>query len=121
MPCSRVFTGLCSTSNLEIGWGVRETDHCDDRSSPRQPLTAGWEAGVDKEPYRDRGGALDAQAALPDEWADRERKLDALAAAVLTALAERVPVAAARRRSSGRSEQTRPMSGRPGQARRGFA
>jgi hypothetical protein len=36
-----------------------------------------------------RRSALDAQAVLRKEWADRERRLEALAVAALTALAER--------------------------------
>ena len=36
-----------------------------------------------------RRSALDAQAVLRKEWADRERRLEALAVEVLTALGER--------------------------------
>ena len=95
---------MCGTSDLGIGWGyVKQVGIVgDDRSSPRSGL------GLSERPVsiKDRchrgevmsqqsvrqaarRSALDAQAVLRKERADRERRLDALAVAVLTALGER--------------------------------
>jgi hypothetical protein len=69
----------------------------DDRSSPRCCLRLNEGAGVDKGDVMSqqsvrqaaRRSALDAQAALRKERADRERRHEALAVAVLTALGQR--------------------------------
>src|SRR5215211_8033713 len=94
---------VCGTSDLEIGWGyVKQVEiGGDDRSSPRNGLGLS-ERPVSIRPGGDRGdemsqhsvrqaarrSALDAQAARRKERADRERRLEALAVAVLTALGE---------------------------------
>ena len=95
---------VCGTSDLEIGWGyVKQVEIVsDDRSSSRNGLGLS-ERPVSIRPGGDGGdvmsqqsvrqaarrSALDAQAARRKERADRERRLEALAVAVLTALAER--------------------------------
>jgi hypothetical protein len=95
---------VCGTADLEIGWGyVNQVEIVsDDRSSPRNGLGLS-ERPVSKRTGVDRGdvmsqqlarqaarrSALDAQAVLRKERADRERRLEALAVAVLTALGER--------------------------------
>src|SRR5215203_321560 len=95
---------VCGTSDLEIGWGyVKQVEIVgDDRSSRRNGLGLS-ERSVSIRPGGDRGdvmtqqsvrqaarrSALDAQAARRKERADRERRLEGLAVAVLTALGER--------------------------------
>jgi hypothetical protein len=89
------------TSQLKIGWGYgNHVEIVDivgsDRSNRRQRVTAEWspvsvtgrdESAVDEASAR--RSALDAQAVLRKERADRQRRLGALAVAVLTAPGER--------------------------------
>jgi hypothetical protein len=95
---------VCGTADLEIGCGYAKQVEigCDDRSSRRSGLGLS-ERPVSIRPGGDRGDvmsqqsvrmaarrwALDAQAVLRKERADRERRLEALAVVVLTALGER--------------------------------
>jgi hypothetical protein len=84
---------------FEIGWGyVKQVEIVGgDRSSRRRPLTGSQGPAsmrgdvMSKQSVRQaaRRSALDAQAVLRKERADRERRLEALAVAVLTALGER--------------------------------
>jgi hypothetical protein len=98
MPGGQVFTGLCGTSDLEIEREVRETGLGGrDRSSHWNGLGLGEgpvsmrEMVMSQQSARRaaRRSALDAQAVLRKERADRERRLEALAVEVLTALGER--------------------------------
>jgi hypothetical protein len=87
---------VCGTSDLEIGWTYTKQFEIggDHRSSPRSCFRLNEETGVDKEDVMSqqsvrqaaRRSALDAQAVLRKERAERERRLEALAVAVLTAL-----------------------------------
>jgi hypothetical protein len=111
---------VCGTSDLEIGWGyVKQVEIVgDDRSSRRHGL------GLSERPVSIRTGgdrgdvmsqhsvrqarrsALDAQAARRKERADRERRLEALAVAVLTALGERDALVRDAERRAGQALRT---------------
>ena len=95
---------MCGTSDLEIGWGyVKQVEIVgDDRSTRRNGLGLSERPVSIKDRCRRgdvmsqqsvrqaaRRSALDAQAVLRKERADRERRLEGLAVAVLTALGER--------------------------------
>ena len=99
MPCGRVFTGLCGTSDFEIGWGYA-------KQSTSWVMTAGpggsaiglsespvsmRETVMSQQSVRQaaRRAALDAQAVRRKQRVDRERRLEGLAVTALTALGER--------------------------------
>jgi hypothetical protein len=112
---------LCDTSDFEIGWGyVNQAEIVrDDRSSPPNGLGPS-ERPVSIRPGGSRGdvmsqqsvrqaarrSALDAQAVLRRERADRERRLEALAVAVLTALGERDALVRDAERRAGQALRT---------------
>ena len=92
---------MCGTSDFEIGWGyVKQIEIVSDDRSPRRSGLGLSERPVSIRTGVDRGdvmsqhsvrqaarrSALDAQAILRKERADRERRLEGLAVAVLTAL-----------------------------------
>ena len=112
---------MCGTSDLEIGWGyVKQVEIVgDDRSSPRNGLglserpvsiRTGGDRGdvMSQQSVRQaaRRSALDAQAVLRKERADRERRLEGLAVAVLTALGERDGAVRDAERRAGQALQT---------------
>jgi hypothetical protein len=111
---------VCGTSDLQIGWAyVNQVEIVsDDRSSRRNGL--GLSEGRCRKAGGDRGdvmsqhsvrqaarrSALDAQAARRKERADRERRLEALAVAVLTALGERDALVRDAERRAGQALRT---------------
>jgi hypothetical protein len=112
---------VCGTSDLEIGWGyVKQVEIVgDDRSSRRNGLglserPVSIRTGVDRGDVMSqqsvrqaaRRSALDAQAVLRKERADRERRLEALAVAVLTALGERDALVRDAERRAGQALRT---------------
>ena len=112
---------VCRTADLEIGWGyVKQVEMVgDDRSSRRNRLgLSGRPVSIDdwcrkedvmtQQSVRQaaRRSALDAQAVLRKERADRERRLEALAVAVLTALGERDALVRDAERRAGQALRT---------------
>jgi hypothetical protein len=118
---------VCGTSDLEIGRGyVKQVEIVsDDRSSSWNGLGLS-ETPVSIGPGVDRGdvmsqhsvrqaarrSALDAQAARRKERADRERRIEALAVVVLTALGERDALVRDAERRAGQALRT--MTGNEG-------
>jgi hypothetical protein len=106
---------VCGTADLEIGWGyVKQVEIVgDDRSTRRSRL--GLSEGLSHEGdvmsqqsvrHAARRSALDAQAVLRKEPADREARLEALAVAVLTALGERDALVGDAERRAGQALRT---------------
>ena len=101
--------GVCGTADLEIGRGyVKQLQIVwPDRSMPG--LSLGLVKPSSEEKSSDEslvdeasgGRALDAQAVLRKERADRERRLEGLAVAVLTALVNATERSATRRGAPG--------------------
>jgi hypothetical protein len=107
---------VCGTGDLEIGWGyVKQVEIVGgDRWTRTSRL------GLSEGPVSMRGdvmsqqsvrqaarrSALDAQAILRKERADRERRLDRLAVAVLTALGERDAAVRDAERRAGKALRT---------------
>jgi hypothetical protein len=89
---------VCGTSDLEIGWGYvkQNRDGRDDRWTRRSrlglsegPVSKGDVMSEHSVRQAARRSALNAQAILRKERADRERRLEGLAVEVLTAIGER--------------------------------
>jgi hypothetical protein len=121
--------GVCGTSDFEIGWGyVKQVDIVgDDRWTvgsclglSERPVSM-RETVMNQQSVRQaaRRAALDAQAVLRKERADRERRLEGLAVAVLTAIGERDRAVWDAERRAG--EALRTMTGDEGPSVRGAA
>jgi hypothetical protein len=107
---------VCRTADLEIEWGYVKWVAIvgDDRSTHPNGLGLSGEAGVDKGDVMSqqsirqaaRRSALDAQAVLRKERADRDRRLEDLAVVVLTALGERDSLVRDAERRAGQALRT---------------
>ena len=107
---------VCGTSNREIGWGyVKQVEIVVMTARlVGSGLRPSKGSGVDEEMVMSqqamrqaaRRSALDAQAVLRKERADRERRLERLAVAVLTALGERDAAVRDAERRAGAALQT---------------